>query len=160
MQVWISYAQLQHRIGQSKASELRGEVEDEEEQAERPEPTAEDEAAAQAAIAKGLDDARNIFQRGYADLKKRSLKEERVILLEAWKALETEAEDGEQLARVEAMMPRVVKKRRRVDESGSMEEYYDLVFADDEAQSNPATSKLLAAALAWKKAQAEKAQAA
>jgi hypothetical protein len=70
----------------------------------------------------GATRARRIFERGYADLKGRGLKEERVVLLEAWKALETAVADEEALAKVEKMMPRVVKKRRKVDEDGSMEE--------------------------------------
>lgn len=45
------------------------------------------------------------------------------MLLEAWKIIEGMLpSDTNQLARVESMMPRVVKKRRRVDEDGSMEE--------------------------------------
>ena len=33
-------------------------------------------------------------------------------------------------------------------------QYYDLVFQDDEQERNPASFKLLQAALAWKQAQA------
>jgi hypothetical protein len=96
-----------------------------------------DEAEAQAAVAQGLERARGVFDRGYQDLKSRNLKEEvrcalaagdtdlaqRVVLLEAWKAMEgaLSTEDS-QLVKVEAMMPRVVKKRRKVAEDGSMEE--------------------------------------
>jgi len=65
-----------------------------------------------------------------------------------------------QLKEVEAMMPRVVKKRRKVDEDGSMEEYFDLIFADDEQQQNPASFKLLQLAHAWKAKQAAAAAAA
>lgn len=47
---------------------------------------------------------------------------QRVVLLEAWKALESAQGDAASLAKVEAMLPRVVKKMRKVDESGMMEE--------------------------------------
>lgn len=44
------------------------------------------------------------------------------MLLEAWKALETAQGDADSLAKVEAMMPRVVKKMRKVDGDTSMME--------------------------------------
>jgi len=96
---------------------------------------------------------------------------QRVVLLEAWKALESSLETGSQLSKVESMMPRVVKKRRRVDEDGSMEECalfcfshlymqaavlisfhadFDLIFQDDEQTQNPASFKLLQLAHQWK----------
>lgn len=119
--------------------------------------------------------ARKVFERGYADLKSKSLKEERVMLLEAWKAVEDMLPaDANQKSKVESMMPRVVKKRRKVDEDGSMEECmwlfsrclqrtyihpetpcadFDLIFQDDEQEKNPASFKLLQMAHAWKQKQ-------
>jgi hypothetical protein len=46
---------------------------------------------------------------------------QRVVLLEAWKSLEEAHGDDESRAKVEGMMPQVVKKRRKVDD-GAMEE--------------------------------------
>lgn len=47
---------------------------------------------------------------------------QRVVLLEAWKALEAAHGDSASLAKVEGMMPRVVKKMRKVDGDASMME--------------------------------------
>lgn len=90
--------------------------------------------------------ARQVLQRGYTDLKDRGLKEEvrshlslqvdslielitvlstsqRVVLLEAWKEFEKFHGTAEELAKVEAMMPRVVKKWRKLEDgSGALEE--------------------------------------
>lgn len=95
---------------------------------------------------------------------------QRVVLLEAWKVLESSEGDAASLAKVEAMLPRVVKKMRKVDGDASMMEEctslpplssfpvltsgwvdYDMIFADDEtAASNPASLKFLELAHAWK----------
>lgn len=53
---------------------------------------------------------------------------QRVVLLEAWKALETAQGDSESLAKVEGMLPRVVKKMRKVDGDASMMEECTLGF--------------------------------
>jgi crooked neck len=85
------------------------------------------------------------------------------------------------MEKVEGMMPIVSKKRRKVDEAGDMEEEcaynnlpitwnftcsvdllmmmtlgdadWDMVFADDERESNPASFKFLEMAHKWKKLQ-------
>lgn len=76
-----------------------------------------------AVLAEAVGKARKVFERGYADLKARALKEERVMLLEAWKGVEAMIPaETNQMTKVESMMPRVVKKRRKIDEDGSMEE--------------------------------------
>lgn len=101
---------------------------------------------------------------------------QRVVLLEAWKSLESSLEGDNQVTKVEGMMPRVVKKRRRVDEDGSMEECayialhgklgtdchadFDLIFQDDEQTQNPASFKLLQLAHQWKLKQQQAAEAA
>lgn len=51
-----------------------------------------------------------------------SLTPQRVVLLEAWKSLETAQGDAASLAKVQAMLPRVVKKMRKVDGEASMME--------------------------------------
>ncbi|ORY92420.1 hypothetical protein BCR35DRAFT_348818 [Leucosporidium creatinivorum] len=157
VKVWVSYAQFEANAGRAEEEAIRGggEEEDEEEEGEKEEkePVEVDEEAAQKAKEDGLERARKVFERGYADLRKKGLKEERVVLLEAWKALEAAEGDATTLAKVEGMLPRVVKKMRKVDGDASMmEEYYDMLFADDEtAGANPASLKFLQLAADWKK---------
>ena len=117
VKVWVSFAQLEASIGQATARELRGEPDEDDEEAERVEPTAEQEQVAEQAMYEALGRAREVFERGYGDLKRRSLKEERVILLEAWKALESAHGSPEHLAKVEAMMC-VPMRCIRADEAG------------------------------------------
>jgi len=157
VKVWISWAQFEFYAGKTIARAYRGEDDEEDEEdaeAEKApaEVSPEAEAAAQNAEKEGLEAARKVFTDGYADLKSRGLKQERLILLEAWKALETTegAGDAESLAKVEAKMPRVVKKRRVVGDDGSQEEYFDLLFPDDES-ANTAVNSILQRAHLWKK---------
>lgn len=195
VKVWVSFAQFEANAGAAIADRLAGggdDDEDEDEEKVEKEPVEVDQAAVDEAKADGLDRARKVFQRGYDDLKNKSLKEEvrpavqstcfqsradpslisqRVVLLEAWKALEVAEGDDESLAKVEAMLPRVVKKMRKVDGEASMMEEcksrqsfarpcaqaltrsridYDMIFADDEMVNNPASLKFLELAHAWK----------
>ncbi|GAA98350.1 uncharacterized protein L969DRAFT_616538 [Mixia osmundae IAM 14324] len=148
VKVWVSFAQFEATVGRAIAAEVQPE--------EVEEPTEE----AREAIDAGLIRARQVFERGYADLKRKELKEERVVLVEAWRTMEETIGDAEGLAKVDAHKHRTVKKRRKVDEDGTMEEYYDIIFADDEAQANPASFKLLQAAHAWAQKKAAAAAAA
>ncbi|KAG8730208.1 NineTeen Complex (NTC) component [Ceratobasidium sp. 414] len=52
------------------------------------------------------------------------------------------------------MMPQIIKRWRKSEESGALEEYWDMLFADDEREANPTSFKLLQMAHAWKNAQA------
>lgn len=135
VKVWISWAQFESNAGKTIARAYRDQDEDEEEDGdEQAQPqekvvSPEAEEAAQQAEKDGLAAARKVFEDGYKDLKARALKQERLILLEAWKALETADGDAESLSKVEAMMPRVVKKRRAISGDGSQqEEYFDMMF--------------------------------
>lgn len=100
--------------------------------------------------------AREVFGRGYEYLRNQELKEERVVLLEAWKSFENEYGDVQSVEDVQSRMPRVVKRRREIPGGdGAMEEvrifanqYYDMVFPDDEAKAKP-SKKLLEMAHAW-----------
>merc|ERR1712010_157152 len=80
-------------------------------------------------------------------------KEERLMLLEAWRDFEREDGDEKSQAEVHQLLPRRVKKRRKVQgEDGSdqgWEEYFDYIFPEDEA-AKP-NLKLLAMAKMWKK---------
>ena len=75
------------------------------------------------------------------------------MLLEAWTDFESEDGDEKSQAQVSDLMPRRVKKRRKIEtEDGSdqgWEEYFDYIFPEDEA-AKP-NLKLLAMAKMWKK---------
>merc|ERR1712181_211818 len=77
----------------------------------------------------------------------------RLMLLEAWRDFEREDGDEKSQAEVHQLLPRRVKKRRKVQgEDGSdqgWEEYFDYIFPEDEA-AKP-NLKLLAMATMWKK---------
>ncbi|EPQ31196.1 uncharacterized protein PFL1_01384 [Pseudozyma flocculosa PF-1] len=169
VKVWISYALS--KIGQAVAEEEdedEGDDEDGEgeggdgEETEKPPRVLTDEQIEerQRRRQEAKQQTRKVFERAYQDLKGKGLKEERVVLLESWKTFEQTHGDAESLEAVQAKMPRVVKKRRELgDGSADMEEYYDLLFPDDEEQGKP-SFKLLQMAHAWRAAQAAKAAAA
>lgn len=89
-------------------------------------------------------------------------KEFRLMLLESWRDFEMEHGGGEEdnLKKVQSLMPKRVKKRRRIEQAedapgggtndaGGWEEYFDYIFPEDEgAKPN---LKLLAMAKMWKK---------
>nr|XP_031862573.1 pre-mRNA-splicing factor CLF1 [Kwoniella shandongensis]KAA5529645.1 pre-mRNA-splicing factor CLF1 [Kwoniella shandongensis] len=94
--------------------------------------------------------ARAVFARGYKDLRERAEKEDRALLLEAWKSFEQQHGTEEELAKVEEMMPTTRKRWRKADDgSGALEEYWDLIFPDDERDANPTSFKFFQAAQAW-----------
>lgn len=103
--------------------------------------------------------ARQVYDRANQSLRGANEKEERVLLLEAWRDFETQHGDNESLEKVMQKMPRRVKKRQRVQaDDGSdegWEEFFDYVFPEDEA-TKP-NLKLLEMAKAWKR-QKEKAE--
>ncbi|KAI9847540.1 MAG: NineTeen Complex (NTC) component [Thelocarpon superellum] len=154
VKVWISYAHFEINVPDAEHAEDEEEADD-----ERP---VSDEAKQR---------ARQIFARAYKSMKEKDLKEEvgaprdrrrasgrltlfqRVALLNAWKSFEQTHGSAEDLEKVEAQMPRKVKKRRKLDgESMEFEEYIDYVFpADDQQAAN--LSKLLQMAHSWKKGQ-------
>ena len=109
-------------------------------------------------IGKGPATARSIFQKAYDQLKEEGLKEERVLLLDAWRVFEKAKGDDKSISGVEAQMPRRIKKKRmRTDENGQelgWEEVFDYHFPDDQdaASSN---LKILEMAAKWKKLQAQ-----
>lgn len=73
------------------------------------------------------------------------------MLLEAWKDFEENYGDESTKVVVQSKMPKVVKKRRRAADSTEdniiWEEYFDYIFADDEAQNR--SLKFLQMAQAW-----------
>jgi len=108
------------------------------------------------AVGNGIEAARTIFSSAYDVLKQDELKEERVLLLDAWRVLEKEKGTADKVAEIEAKMPRRIKKKRmRTDPvSGAelgWEEYYDYAFPDDKKAGG--NLKILEMAAKWKQAQ-------
>lgn len=133
VKVWISFARFEIDIPDSTADD------DEDEE--------EDQPVSEAAKRR----ARAVFDRAYTSLREKEMKEERVALLNAWLAFENTHGDAEEKGRVQKMMPRRVKKRRRMDDD-SFEEFVDYVFpADDESAAK--MERLLRAAREWKERQ-------
>lgn len=90
-------------------------------------------------------------------------KEERVILLEAWLDLERKYGDADSLAKVTRKMPKKIKKHRKItskegnsEEDAGWEEYIDYIFPEDMDQV--INWKIVHAAHAWKKSQANQKQ--
>lgn len=109
------------------------------------------------AIGKGLEGAREVFETAYQQLKQLpgGCKEERVLLLDAWRVMEKVDGDATSVAGVEAKMPRRIKRKRmREDDDGNelgWEEYFDYQFPDDEMSGGAASSfKILDMAAKWK----------
>jgi len=98
--------------------------------------------------------ARAVFQQAYEVLKAQGLKEERLLLLEAWRDVESGIPEGgsrSHLEAVEARFPRKIKMSRPmlaedgVTELGS-EDYFDYIFPDDEkklGELNPCSDRRL-----------------
>ncbi|KAF8341219.1 TPR-like protein [Cantharellus anzutake] len=136
VKVWIAYALFEGaRLGGGDDEDEDGGGDDEEKDNGDPEK------------------ARAVFERGYKDLKGKEWTD-RVALLEAWKSYEQEHGTPQEVAHVQSLMPQATKRRRKINDAGDMEEYWDMVFADDEKKANPAGFKFLQMAHAWKQTQA------
>jgi len=142
VKVWISYA-----LFEAESIPLPRDERDEEEE--------EDEEAERKMIPGDASLGRQVFERGYRDLKTKGLKEERVALLEIWKTFEQTHGSADDVAKVQGMMPVRGKKRHVDPETGQMVEDVEWVFADDERETNPTTFKFMAMAHAWKMNQAK-----
>ncbi|KAJ1969622.1 NineTeen Complex (NTC) component [Dimargaris xerosporica] len=128
LKVWVSYAQMEASV---------------------PDASAQSGATEPSAVVR----ARGIFDRAYQRMKAQQLKDERLLLLEAWRDFEQARGTEASLQTVLAKLPKVVKKRRPVDnpsalEGEAWEEYFDYLFPDDQ-QAQP-NLKLLALAQQWK----------
>jgi crooked neck len=104
-------------------------------------------------IGLGTKNARSTFEKAYDQLKEQDLKEERVLLLDAWRGMEKEKGDAASVADVEKKLPRRIKRKRmRKDDQGNdlgWEEYFDYQFPDDQDAST-SNLKILEMAAAWK----------
>merc|ERR1711966_404066 len=63
-------------------------------------------------IGRGIEEAQQVFDRAYQQLKEEGLKEERVLLLDAWRVFEKAKGDSTSVSKVEAKLPRRVKRKR------------------------------------------------
>lgn len=117
----------------------------------------------EASISPGSPDSiartRRIYEEADRHMRDHKLKEERVMMLEAWHKFE-EDYDTDHVAEVARRMPKKVKKRRLIDEdlgpAGGFEEYFDYIFPDEQAAAP--NLKLLQMAHMWKQKQAEQQQ--
>lgn len=111
---------------------------------------------------KAYEEAYNYFKNEEPDLK-----EERLMILEAWIEMEKQNGTEENYEKVKAKMPKRVKKRRKIkiiyndqtendenkEDEGGWEEFYDYIFPDDESQKR--NLKILEMAHKWKQQKAE-----
>lgn len=100
--------------------------------------------------------SRDVFNKAYHQLKQQELKEERVMLLNAWIEAEKDHTDGD-VSLPEAKYPRKIKMKRVVKDEetgreveGVYEDYYDYQFPDDEKKV--AGMRILETAMKWKQA--------
>jgi crooked neck len=68
--------------------------------------------------------------------------------LEEWQKFEEKYGDETTQTKVEEMMPKVVRKRRKLDD-GTFEEYYDYIFKDGD-EGNQKMLNLLKKAQEWR----------
>lgn len=72
--------------------------------------------------------ARQVYERANQSLRGAGEKEERVLLLEAWRDFETQNGDEESLENVMQKMPRRVKKRQRVQADDGVSLFAFLIY--------------------------------
>jgi len=97
-----------------------------------------------------LELARQVFKRGYDDLRNKGLKSERVAVLEVWRSFEEKHGTPADVAKVQEMFPIVSLKRVYDPETDTHVEDWVMVFKDDEREANPTSFKFLQMAHAWK----------
>ncbi|GAQ90302.1 crooked neck protein [Klebsormidium nitens] len=126
VQVWMSYAQFESSVA------LEEEIEAAEQERDPDNGLLEDQQRERDAR------TRAVYERAHESLKAASpdLKEERVLLLEAWRDFEQgSGPDAEKAQEVEAKMPKKVKRKRPNLEADNtpqgMEEYYDYIFPNE-----------------------------
>ena len=164
VKVWISYAQFELRaMAVNNEDDDDDDVEDEEAARRAAQRRADAEAAAaeadpEEAEPRRVEKARGVYERALRSLKEdqADAKEERVMLLEAWRAFEETIggdDSNERVAGVEKKMPRRVKRKRPIyTEDGTaagQEEYYDYIFPEE--QGAAPNLKILEAAYKWKR---------
>lgn len=97
--------------------------------------------------------ARNVYEDAALYFKNQEMVEERVLILEAWRAAEEILGEKEFIDAVLAKQPKKVKKKRQIKTEDGMdagwEEYYDYIFPGEGADAT--NLKLLQMAHAWKR---------
>lgn len=109
------------------------------------------------------EEVRKIYNRAYESMKTQELGEARATVLDEWKDFEiNQAGDGgvDNTANIQLLdkkLPRREKKRKRNDDNGEWEEYYEYKFPDDEKpeESQGNNMRLLEMAKMWKKRKTE-----
>lgn len=104
-------------------------------------------------IGHGMKKSREVMNKAYDLLKEDGLKEERVLMLDAWRSLEQDKGNAESVTAVEKRLPRRIKRKRmRKDDEGNdlgWEEYFDYQFPDDDDEG-ASNLKILEMAAKWK----------
>ncbi|KAJ2782151.1 NineTeen Complex (NTC) component [Coemansia interrupta] len=95
----------------------------------------------------GVEGARGVYRRAWGRMREAGRREERAQVVAAWAEMERAAGVEGDVEAVERLAPRRVRRRREAP-GGALEEYFDLVFPDDEDAG--ARLKLLARAQQWK----------
>lgn len=88
---------------------------------------------------------RSVFREANDFFKQNNLKEDRAVIIEAWKQYEEANGSEESLRDITKMLPVIVKRRRLIE--GEEEEYLDYIFPEDE-ETKPAKISGLNAFLA------------
>ncbi|CCU74589.1 unnamed protein product [Blumeria hordei] len=131
IKVWISYAHFEINI----PDEDDGGTEE-----------LEESPVSEAAKAR----ARTVFERALKNMKDKDLKEERVTLLDTWLSFERTHGSEVEIEKIQQLLPRKTKRRRKLDDD-NYEEYVDYIFPADDRQTEK-LSNFLALAQSWKKA--------
>jgi crooked neck len=104
------------------------------------------------------EEARNIYKRAYESMKSQNLGEARANALEEWKDFEINqagegADNSANIKMLDEKLPRREKKRKRNDDNGEWEEYYEYKFPDDEKKEPKKGNnmRLMEMAKMWKK---------
>ncbi|CAI7746076.1 unnamed protein product [Closterium sp. NIES-54] len=143
VKVWMSYGQFEAQVA------VEEEIKAEEEGREA------DELVLAEQSKDRVTRAREVYERAFEHMRTNAAdqKEERVMLLEAWREMERAAGVNGDPGLVEKKMPRRVKRKRPITtEDGTpagFEEYYDYIFPDEVA--NQPNLKILEAAYKWKR---------
>ena len=103
-----------------------------------------------------MERARALYTRAEEALKSANAKEERVLLLESWVAMEEGLGEAGKAQEIQAKQPKQIKKKRPItNEEGQTtgwEEYFDYIFPDE---NKPQALKILEMAQKWKKQKTE-----
>ena len=109
------------------------------------------------AEAGGADAAAGVYREAETQFRESGQKDERVLVLDAWREMEAQTADEARVAEVDKRMPKRLKKRRAVvgddGEEQGWEEYMDYVFPEEEAKAP--SLKILEMANKWKRQKVE-----